>query len=130
MLSAEAVKRILVLDMMKPKRTRSKIKPKRTALSHKKREQVTDSDPIFRLIQNSRSIPPSSFASRRDSSVLLSFARSIGKALVAWISGRRKKQNLYERLAKTVDEIASDAPELYEELGKPHRKKSRTSKID
>ena len=118
---------------MKTSRTRSKVRPIGTATSNEKQGKGIHPDPIFRLIQNSRRIPPSSLVPQRDSSTLLSFVRVFGKAFVVWISQRRKKRDLYERLAQTVDEIASDPPELFEELAageKPHRGKSRTSKVD
>ena len=113
---------------MKKRKTRSKVKPRETASPCEKPEKEIDSDQIFRLIQNSRRIPPSYLVTRRRSSIFFSFARALGKVLAAWITRRRKKRSLYERLAKTVDEIASDPPELYEKLRAG--KKSRTSKIN
>jgi len=101
---------------MKINETPPKVRPIGTAFPHEKPEKGIDSDPIFRLIQNSRRIPPSSSVTRRDLSIFLSFAREFGKALVAWISRRRKKRNLYEELANTVNEIEEGSQKANEEL--------------
>ena len=102
--------------MMKINETRPKVRPIGTALPHEKTEKGIDSDPIFRLIQNSRRISPSSFVTRRDPSISLSFARAFGKVLVAWISRRKKKRNLYEELANTINEIEEESQKANEEL--------------
>ena len=68
-----------------------------------------DSDPILRLAQNSRRIPPSSLVPPRNSSALLSFVLFLNKVLAALVSVVRRRRNLYKDLEKTVNELEKSA---------------------
>jgi hypothetical protein len=118
---------------MKTNQVSPKIKSTGTAFRPKKPERDIDSEHILRLLQNSRRVAPPPPVARRESSILFSLARAIGKVVGAWIPRRSRKKNLYERLADTVDGIANDPPRLYEKLaaGKgSHRKRSQDDATD
>ena len=118
---------------MKTNKASPKIKPTSTAFRPEKPERDIDPEQILRLLQNSRRIAPPTPTARRDSSIFSAVAHAIGKVVDAWIPRRRRKKNLYERLAETVDEMASDPDELYEKLAAgegSHREGSQDNTID
>ena len=102
--------------MMKEHKTRSKVKPREIAFVPEKPKRGIHSNPIYRLAQNSRRVPPSAFVIQRDSSIFLSFVLVLNKVWVACISRRRIEQNLYEELAHTINEIEEGAQKTDEEL--------------
>jgi hypothetical protein len=91
--------------MMKKHHIRSRVKPGQIKLSSEKPKTGVSSDPIFRLLQNSRRVPPSAYIPRRDSSFFHSLALTSNKVWSAFISRRRRKRNLYEELENTIDEL-------------------------
>ncbi len=71
---------------------------------------------MLRLLQNSWRVPPSAYLTQRSPSIPLSIALALHKVWVACISWGRRKPNLYEELAHTINEIEEDSQETDEEL--------------
>jgi hypothetical protein len=102
--------------MVEKQKIRSKVKPREIVSPLQKPGTGIHSDPIFRLAQNSRRIPPSSFITQRKSSIFLSVARVIGEVWDAWSSRRSRKRNLYEELANTMAAIEKGTQESDKKL--------------
>lgn len=84
---------------------------------------------IFRLMQNSRRIPPSVFVQKHDSSIPHSFVLMLNKIWVALSLRRRKKPNLYDKLASTIDELEEDAQEVDEKIATLKNRAKEGSKV-
>ena len=102
--------------MREKHKIRPRVKPREIKLSPEKPKKEIYSDPIFRLAQNSRRVPTSAHFGQRRSSIFLSFTLVLNRIWIACISQGRKKRNLYEELANTIDEIEEGDQEIHEKL--------------
>lgn len=101
---------------MEQHNTRAKITPGKIVFLPQKPEEEIHSDPVLRLAQNSRRIPPATFVPRRGSSIFRSCVLFLKKVAAALVSPGRKQPNLYEGLENTINEIEEGAQKLDEKL--------------
>ena len=103
--------------------------PKKETSSPEKGGKKVPPIEIFRLMQNSRRIPPSVFVQKRDSFIFRLFIFMLNKILLALSLGRGKKQNIYDKLANTIDELEGETQEADKKLAALKNRAKKGSKV-